>query len=126
MRGGGPHIGLLQQGFCQAAAINPTLRWDQRQPNIWLAVSQATPPPWAAAGCLGFFGFLRCGEFLVPDGVTFDPMLHLFIADVSLSKTASQETLLLNIIVLKTDQFRQGSTVALGSAGSDLSCSSLA
>ena len=74
---------------------------------------------WAAC-CIGFFGFLRCGEFLVPDGVTFDPMVHLSIADVSLSKTGSQETILLNIKVSKTDQFRQGSTVALGSTGSDL------
>ena len=74
---------------------------------------------WAAC-CVGFFGFLRCGEFLVPDGASYDPLYHLSITDISLCKSDSQTTLLLNIKVSKTDQLRQGSTVALGSTGSDL------
>ena len=36
---------------------------------------------WAAM-CLGYFGFLRCREFTVPDGQTFDPSVHLARGDV--------------------------------------------
>ena len=36
---------------------------------------------WAAM-CLGFFGFLRCGEFTVPDGQAFDSSVHLAVGDV--------------------------------------------
>ena len=74
---------------------------------------------WAAC-CTGFFGFLRCGEFLVPDSTPFDPNIHLSIADISLVSSPDSWTFFLRIKVSKTDQFRQGSTVALGSTGSDL------
>ena len=74
---------------------------------------------WAAC-CVGFFGFLRCGEFLVPDDTPFDPQFHLSLSDVSVVPSASQWTVFLNIKVSKTDQFRQGSVVALGSTGLDL------
>ena len=73
---------------------------------------------WAAC-CTGFFGFLRCGEFLVPDGAVFCPDIHLSIADVAFQASA-QQVIYLNIKVSKTDQYRQGSTVALGSTGADL------
>ena len=33
-----------------------------------------------------FFGFLRCGEFLVPDGSTFDPSIHLSLADIAFTR----------------------------------------
>ena len=74
---------------------------------------------WAAC-CTGFFGFLRCGEFLVPDGATFSPDIHLTIADVTFQASAQEQVFYLNIKVSKTDQYRQGSTVALGSTGADL------
>ena len=35
---------------------------------------------WAAC-CTGYFGFLRCGEFLVPDGTQYDASIHLSLAD---------------------------------------------
>ena len=36
---------------------------------------------WAAA-CMGFFGFLRCSEFMAPDNAPFDPRVHLCVADL--------------------------------------------
>ena len=74
---------------------------------------------WAAC-CTGFFGFLRCGEFLVPDSTPFDPNIHLSVADIVLVTSSDPWIFFLRIKVSKTDQFCQGSTVALGSTGSDL------
>lgn len=74
---------------------------------------------WAAC-CVGFFGFLRCGEFLVPDSATFDPHSHLSLHDISLDTSASCWVIMLYIKTSKTDQFHQGCSVALGSTGSDL------
>ena len=42
---------------------------------------------WAAC-CTGFFGFLRCGEFLVPDGTEFNQATHLSLEVISLAKTS--------------------------------------
>ena len=61
---------------------------------------------WAAC-CVGFFGFLRCGEFLVPDGAEFNPQLHLSLADVSVDTSSPFWTISLLIKVSKTDQFRK-------------------
>ena len=74
---------------------------------------------WAAC-CTGFFGFLRCGEFLVPDGVQFSHDDHLCLSDISIDTTTPSWTVSLHIKVSKTDQFRQGSTVVLGSTGADI------
>ena len=37
---------------------------------------------WAAC-CTGFFGFLRCGEFMLPDATTFDNTTHLAVSNIS-------------------------------------------
>ena len=74
---------------------------------------------WAAC-CTGFFGFLRCSEFLVPDGTKFDPNIHLSVADVEFTQGPEQDIFLIHIKVAKTDQFRKGTTVALGSTKTDL------
>ena len=66
---------------------------------------------WAAC-CVGFFGFLRCGEFLVPDGSAYDPSTHLSLADISLDSSGKVWSFVLNIKVSKTDQFRKGASVA--------------
>ena len=74
---------------------------------------------WAAC-CVVFLGFLRCGEFLVPDSAPFDQDTHLPLDDVSLDTSTSRWFFLLTIKASKTDQFRQWATVALGSTGTDL------
>ena len=62
----------------------------------------------------GFFGFLRAGEFLIPDGVQFDPSRHLSLADIVLDTSAPRWWFLV------TDQYFQGAQVVLGATGSDL------
>ena len=74
---------------------------------------------WAAC-CTGYFGFLRCGEFLVPDGTQYDASIHLSLADFTLNQSSSPWQITLNIKKSKTDQFRQGMQVVLGATGSDL------
>ena len=64
-----------------------------------------------------FFGFLRCGEFLVPNGAEFNPQL---LADVSVDTSAPSWTISLLIKVSKTDQFRKGTPITIGSTNSDL------
>ena len=59
---------------------------------------------WAAC-CTGFFGFLRCSGFLLPDQGPFDPSCHLSIADISLRQSTSPWYFVVNIKKSKTDQF---------------------
>ena len=74
---------------------------------------------WAAC-CTGYFGFLRCGEFLVPDGTQYDASIHLSLADFTFNQSSSPWRIILTIKKSKTDQFRQGTQVVLGATGSDL------
>ncbi len=71
-----------------------------------------------AAFC--FFGFLQCGEVLVPNSSTFDPDTHLSLDDVSFGTSTSRCFFLLTIKASITDKFRQGGKVALGNTGTDL------
>ena len=60
---------------------------------------------WAAC-CLGFFGFLRAGKFTVNG--TFDPTLHLTMADVLVDSATSPQSFKVFIKCSKTDPFRKG------------------
>lgn len=68
---------------------------------------------WAAC-CTGFFGFLRSGEFTTSD--KYDAKIHLSLADVSVDQRINPKVLLLRIKASKTDQFRVGHTVRIGTA----------
>ena len=74
---------------------------------------------WAAC-CVGFFGFLRCAEFLIPDDVDFNPDLHLTVSDIYLDTSADTWKFFLRIKASKTDQSREGTTIVLGGTGLDL------
>ena len=74
---------------------------------------------WAAC-CTGFFGFLRCAEFLLPDGAQFDASAHLSLADIQLVRESPKWYFALHIKKSKTDQFYEGSDVVLGASGEDL------
>ena len=68
---------------------------------------------WAAC-CTGFFGFLRCGEFLLPDATTFDNTTHLAVSDISVDSHQNPTMIAIRIKRSKTDQFGEGATVYLG------------
>ena len=65
---------------------------------------------WAAC-CLGFYGFLRAGEFTVNG--TFDPSLHLTMADVQVD-SINPQSFRVFIKCSKTDPFRKGCFIFLG------------
>ena len=66
---------------------------------------------WAVC-CLGFCGFLRAGEFTVNG--TFDPTLHLTIADVQVDSSTNPQSFRVFIKRLKTDSFLKGCFIFLG------------
>lgn len=74
---------------------------------------------WAAC-CVGFFGFLRAGEFTAPEDAQFDPKAHLSFSDVAVDNPDSPRLVSLRIKQSKTDQFRTGVTIYLGSTDSAL------
>ena len=60
---------------------------------------------WAAC-CLGFFGFLRAGEF--PTTSPFDPNIHLGVSDVQADTFQAPTCFQIHIKCSKTDPFRVG------------------
>lgn len=68
---------------------------------------------WAAC-CTAFFGFLRCSEFTVPAEDSFDPEAHLSLADVAVDDKMSPTVVQVTIKQSKTDPFRQGAHLYLG------------
>lgn len=74
---------------------------------------------WAAC-CLAFFGFLRCGEFTVPNQTGYDKDVHLSVNDIALDSRSFPTVVMVTIKQSKTDPFRQGVQLFLGKTGSDI------
>ena len=74
---------------------------------------------WAAC-CLGFFAFLRAGEFTVPSDTEFDEEVHLTWNDVSIDDPGSPSFLRVHIKQSKTDPFREGTHLYVGRTGTEL------
>ncbi len=74
---------------------------------------------WAAC-CLAFFGFLRVGEFTVPGDAGYEPTVHLSRTDIHVDATRQPHTLRVDIKQSKTDPFRKGISLFLGSTGKGL------
>ena len=70
-----------------------------------------------AASCVGFFGFLRCGEFTTNSN-SFDPKVHLTLDDIKIDRHDNPSRMMVTIKSSKTDQFRQGYVVRIGRAHS--------
>ena len=73
-----------------------------------------------AASCLCFFGFLRSGEVVCPTEFSFDPQAHLAFSDVAVDDRATPSALRVQSKESKTDPFRQGVSVHIGSTGEAL------
>ena len=89
--------------------------WQQR-PNRYEAAML-----WAIS-CLCFFGFLRTGEAVAPSDTDFDSSVHLAYTDVKVDSTKAPKYIAVNIKAskTKTDPFRKGLTIYLGTTGADL------
>ena len=74
---------------------------------------------WAAC-CLGFFGFLRAGEFTVPDDKSYDPTCHLSFGDVAVDSQIKPQVVRITVKQSKTDPFRKGIDIYIGRTGNDL------
>ena len=74
---------------------------------------------WAAC-CTGFFGFLRCSEFMTPDVGPVEPQVHLCLSDIAYVHNTEHNHIEIVIKASKTDQFRQGTKVVLGFTGEQL------
>ena len=73
---------------------------------------------WAA--CLtGFFGFLRCGEFTTSSS-QFDINTNLAVHDPQIDRQDNHTLVLLNIKASKTDQFRRGHVLRIGTSGTNI------
>ena len=70
---------------------------------------------WAAC-CLGFFGFLRAGEFTATSA-SLGSTAQLQISDVSFENQSSPPLMTLRLQRTKTDPFGKGVTIVLGSSG---------
>ena len=66
---------------------------------------------WAAC-CLGFFGFLRAGEFTTNS--SFDPSVDLTPADLQVDSSTNPQSFRVFIKCAKTDPFRRGCFIFLG------------
>ena len=89
---------------------------------VWSPLAVSDPDYimlWAAC-CLGFFGFIRAGEFTATSVGDFDPSTSLCISDMSVD---DRENLSMVCVVLrqsKTDPFRKGISIYLGRTYADL------
>ena len=72
---------------------------------------------WAAC-CLGFFGFLRAGEFTV--NAPFDPAIHLSVNDIQADSLSNLQSFRILVKCSKTDPFRQGCYIYIGTGRQDL------
>jgi len=98
-------------------------RQDRRLPitpmvlrDIWGVVQKAPTDytnimMWAAC-CLGYFAFLRCGEFTVNG--PFDPQKHLEVGDVAVDNYQEPSMLSIFLKQSKTDQDRAGIKLCVG------------
>ena len=74
---------------------------------------------WAAC-CIGFFGFLRAGEFTVPGDDAYDPTVHLSHEDIAVDNPMKPWVVRITIKQSKTDPFRKGVDLYLGRTFADL------
>ena len=92
--------------------------------SLWSVWSPQAHDPdvvmlWAAC-CLGFFGFMRAGEFTCPSDSQFDPESVLTPDDVTVDKHQSPSMLCVKLKHSKTDPFRTGVSMFMDRTGNSL------
>jgi len=74
---------------------------------------------WAAC-CMGFYAFLRSGEFTCTTGNAFDPTLHITPEDIAVDSREKPTMMRIHIKQSKTDQLRQGINLFIGATDNDI------
>ena len=74
---------------------------------------------WAAC-CMGFFGFMRAGEFTVTHQGVFDPSSSLCLNDIAIDNHQNPSIVQVVLKQSKTDPFRKGVCIYLGRTNVDL------
>ena len=69
---------------------------------------------------MGFFGFLRSGEFTLPAGTTFNPNLHLTPRDIQVDDIKKPTMLKVHLKSSKIDQERNGLDLFIGQTKNSL------
>lgn len=69
---------------------------------------------------VGFFGFLRCGEFTLPDGEQYSDVIHLSLSAVSFDADSTPSIVSIRLKASKTDPFRVGVVIHLARTGQDI------
>ena len=125
-----PRLEYVLKGVKRAQAMVPS-RAKPRLPitpailrklrEVWLSspVSRDYRMLWAAS-LLGFYGFLRAGEFIIPLDKAFDPACHLRMSDITIDSYENPSVLCVTIKKSKTDPFRHGVKLFIGRNLSDL------
>ena len=86
---------------------------------VWSRAQTSQPDVimlWAAC-CLGFYGFLRSGEFTVRSDSDFDPSSSLTTSDIAVDDHANPTLISVVIKQSKTDPFRAGVRIFIGRTG---------
>ena len=117
--------GLKRQQACQGTPSKPRLPITpdilRRLKQLWdpKASNQDVAMLWAAC-TLGFFGFLRCGEFTCLSGQAYDQSCHLSLEDVAIDSPSNPSVMRVRLKQSKTDPFRQGVDIFLGTTKTSL------
>ena len=74
---------------------------------------------WAAC-CVGFFGFMRCGEFTVPTPSAYDSQKHLSVKDIAVDSHSHPTMVAITLRHSKTDQLGKGTTIHLGKTAASI------
>ena len=69
---------------------------------------------------MGFYAFLRSGEFTCTTGNAFDPTLHITPEDIAVDSREKPTMMRIHIKQSKTDQLRQGINVFIGTIDSNI------
>ena len=74
---------------------------------------------WGAC-CMGFFGFMRAGEFTVTSTQDFHPASSLTLQDIAVDRHVNPSMIRIHLKQSKTDPFRHGVNIYVGQTGSEL------
>ena len=110
---------LATAGTRKRLLITPTIL--RQIKKVWeeSVVNQDFKMLWAAS-CLCFFGFLRSGEVTMPSERDYDAGVHLCFGDVRLDSHKSPLMLEVVIKCSKTDPFRLGVSLYIGTTSTEL------